>query len=303
VVAFVLYLIAFYTPLYDMVDSVENFERAKASLRRIGEVLATQPEVADLPESVDPGRLHGQVRFAHVGFGYRPDTPVLQGIDATVEAGRTLALVGPTGAGKSTLVSLVPRFHDPQTGAVLIDGMDVRQITLDALRRNISMVLQDVFLFNGTVRENIRFGRPDADDAKIEAAAKVANAHEFIEQLPFGYDTEIGERGVKLSGGQKQRLSIARAVLKDAPILILDEATSAVDTETEALIQQALARLMRGRTCLVIAHRLSTIRNADQIIVLDQGRIVEHGRHGDLLLRDGLYKRLHVRQQGERVSV
>jgi ABC-type multidrug transport system fused ATPase/permease subunit len=209
-----------------------------------------------------------------------------------------LALVGPTGAGKSTLAGLAPRFYDPQHGRVLIDGIDVRGMTLDALRRNISMVLQDVFLFSGTVRDNIRYGKPDATDDAIEAAAKAANAHDFIMQLSHGYDTEIGERGVKLSGGQKQRLSIARAVLKDAPILILDEATSAVDTETEAAIQQALQRLMRGRTALVIAHRLSTVRSADLIAVLDQGQLIELGTHDQIVARGGLYRRLYERQYG-----
>jgi ABC-type multidrug transport system fused ATPase/permease subunit len=204
-----------------------------------------------------------------------------------------LALVGPTGAGKSTISSLIPRFYDVTEGQVKIDGLDVRQIKLEALRRNISMVRQDVFLFNGTVRENIRYSKPHATDEEIVAAAKIANAHHFIDSLMEGYDTQIGERGLKLSGGQKQRLAIARAVLKDAPILILDEATSSVDPETEIEIQEALQQLMKGKTSIVIAHRLSTIRNADLIAVVDDGRIVEAGSHAHLLAEDGLYHRLY----------
>jgi ATP-binding cassette, subfamily B, bacterial len=295
-VAFVLYLTVFYQPLTMLVEVSEVFQRGVASLHRIREVLALEPEVADAPDSVKPSRVRGQITFDNVTFGYDPVRPVLFDITLTVEPGQTLALVGPTGAGKSTIVGLPARFYDPQQGQVCIDGHDVRRICLDSLRRNISMVLQDVFLFNGSVRENIRFGKPDAGDDEIIAAAQAAYAHDFISALPQGYDTLIGERGVKLSGGQKQRLSIARALLKDAPILILDEATSAVDSATEAQIQQALERLREGRTCLVIAHRLSTIRSADQIAVLDHGRVVELGRHEEIVARDGVYQQLHQRQ-------
>jgi ABC-type multidrug transport system fused ATPase/permease subunit len=295
-VAFVLYLTVLYQPLWSLVSVNEAFQRARTSLGRIGEVLRMPPEVADPANGHDPGRVQGAIRFAGVSFSYQPGVPVLHDIHFEAAPGQTVALVGPTGAGKSTVVGLVARFYDPQAGQVLLDGHDLRTLRLDALRRNISMVLQDVFLFNGSVRENIRFSKPEASDAAIEAAARAADAHAFIASLPQGYDTLVGERGVKLSGGQKQRLSIARAILKDAPILILDEATSAVDSETEQAIQAALARLRQGRTCLVIAHRLSTIRSADQILVLDRGRIVEQGRHDEIVARRGLYQRLYERQ-------
>jgi ABC-type multidrug transport system fused ATPase/permease subunit len=222
-----------------------------------------------------------------------PGTPVLEGVNLDIPANTVVALVGRTGVGKTTLTSLVPRFYDVCGGAILLDGHDIRDLTMNSLRRQISIVLQDVFLFHGTVQENILFGRPDATEQEMVEAARVANAEEFIERLPDGYDTLIGERGVKLSGGQKQRLAIARAVLKDAPILILDEATSSVDTETEMLIQQALERLMVGRTTIVIAHRLSTVRNADLIVVLEGTQVMEMGSHVELMARGGLYRHLN----------
>jgi ATP-binding cassette subfamily B protein len=242
--------------------------------------------------------VQGEIVFQNVGFAYSPENPVLVNINLDIPARSVIALVGPTGVGKSTLVSLIPRFYDATSGTISLDGRDIQEYKMDSLRQQISIVLQDVFLFYGTVRENILFGRPNATEADMIVAAQTANADDFIMQLPEGYDTLIGERGVKLSGGQKQRLSVARAVLKDAPILILDEATSSVDTETELLIQQALERLMKGRTTIIIAHRLSTVRNADKIVVLDDKSICEMGTHTELMkLEDGLYRRLYSVQR------
>lgn len=297
-VAFVLYLTIFYQPLLVLAGVSEYTQRAIASAARIAEVLETESEVEDPKDGLSPKRLSGEIRFEEVSFEYVEDTPVLRNVSFEVRPGHTLALVGPTGAGKSTIAGLIPRFYDAKEGRVLLDGTDVREMKLASVRGNISMVLQDTFLFNGTVMENLRFGNETASDEEVYEAAKVANADSFIRELPSGYETQVGERGVKLSGGQKQRISIARAVLKDAPILILDEATSSVDTETEAEIQAALAELMKGRTSVVIAHRLSTVRNADAILVVDEGRIAEEGRHVDLIGGEGLYRKLYERQFG-----
>lgn len=297
-VAFFLYLETFYQPVRNLSGAWEQLQTSLAGAERVGELLQEIPEVA-AHEDAQPltKRAEGALSFRDVSFHYIPGEPILENINLDIPAHTMTALVGPTGVGKSTLASLVPRFYDVCAGSITLDGRDLRNIELESLRRQISVVLQDVFLFHGTVRENILFGRPDASDRDILEAARIANALEFIQELPDGFDTTIGERGVKLSGGQKQRLSIARAVLKDAPILILDEATSAVDTETELLIQQALERLMSGRTTLIIAHRLSTIRHADQIVVLEGRRIMEKGRHADLVAQGGLYSRLVNIQQ------
>lgn len=297
-VAFYLYLDLFYQPVKRISNAWEQIQNAMAGADRVADLLSEEPEVQDSSHAVClKERSQGHIAFRNVGFEYIAGEPVLEGIDLDIPAQSVVALVGPTGVGKSTLVSLIPRFYEVSQGRIELDGRDIKSLTLDSLRKQISIVLQDVFLFHGTVRENILFGRPDATEDEMIAAAKVANAHEFILNLPDGYDTLIGERGVKLSGGQKQRLSIARAVLKDAPILILDEATSSVDTETELLIQEALERLMAGKTTIIIAHRLSTVRNADQIVVLEGRRVVEKGTHEELLKMDGLYRRLYSVQK------
>jgi len=293
-VAFFLYIEMLYQPVRELSRAWESVQEAAASAERVAELLDQEPEVCDVPGAAElPGRVQGKIVFHDVSFHYDRGDVVLEGINLVIDSGAAVALVGPTGVGKTTLASLIPRFYDVSGGSITLDGYDLRDVTVASLRRQISIVLQDVFLFHGTARENILFGRHDATEEDVIEAAKIANAHEFITRLPEGYDTLIGERGVKLSGGQKQRLAIARAVLKDAPILILDEATSSVDTETEMLIQQALERLMVGRTTVIIAHRLSTIRNADVIVLLKGSRITEMGTHDELMSRYGLYRHLN----------
>jgi ABC-type multidrug transport system fused ATPase/permease subunit len=291
--AFTAYVAMFYQPIRNLAQVNDTLQLALAGTDRLFEVLDEEPEVKDTPGAVDPGRLKGRISLKHVTFRYATGEVVLDGISLDIRPGERVALVGRSGAGKTTLINLVARFYDPTAGRVEIDGRDVRETRQRELRAQMAMVLQDSFLFNGTVRENIAYGRPEASMEEVEAAARMANAHGFVSQLPQGYETQIGERGVKLSGGQKQRLAIARAVLTDPAILILDEATSSVDAESEALIQQALRRVMEGRTTLIIAHRLSTIQHADTIVVLEGGRIAEQGTHAELYRRGGVYRGLY----------
>jgi subfamily B ATP-binding cassette protein MsbA len=265
---------------------------AEASGERIFALLDLPSTEHDAPDA-PAARFERDLVFDHVTFGYEPDRPVLEDISLVVRKGEVVALVGPSGAGKSTLLELVPRFHDPVRGEVRIDGVSLTEVSRRSLRDLIAVVSQDTVLLHDTVRANIAYGRPDATDAEVEAAAAAANADAFIRVLPDGYHTILGERGTRLSGGQRQRIAIARALLRDAPILILDEATSALDTESERLVQEAIDRLMRDRTVLVIAHRLATVREADRIVVLEDGRLVESGRHADLHGAGGLYRRLH----------
>lgn len=296
IVGFVMYLGMFYTPVKTFSRLVEMAGEATAGCRRVFEVMDEISDVKEKPGAVNLPRVRGRIEFKNLSFSYDKDTPILQDINLSIIPGQTVALVGSTGVGKTTFASLLNRFYDPQEGAVYLDGIDIKQATLSSLRNNISMVLQDTFLFNGTIYENIVYGHKDADKAAVVKAAKAAKIHDFIKELADGYDTVIGERGVRLSGGQKQRISIARAILRDAPILILDEATSALDTKTEKDIQAALDEISRERTTLVIAHRLSTIRQADLIIVLEETGIVQMGTHEELIRSGGLYAKLHATQ-------
>lgn len=296
-VVFLSYLAMFYVPINQIHSVNHMLQHALAASERVFEVLDTVPEVADRPHAVAPAhRARGAVRFDRVRFHYRADVPVLKGFSATVPAGERVALVGMSGAGKSTLLKLLMRFYDVTDGAICIDGKDIRDLPIAYLRQQIGFVQQEPFLFNGTVKDNLLYGDLNADQDRVEAAVRAARAHEFITALPEGYDTWIGERGVKLSVGQKQRVSIARTLLKDPPIVIFDEATSNIDTETEVKIREALAELMTGRTTFVIAHRLSTLHDVDRILVLDKGCLVEEGRHDDLLGREGVYANLYDAQ-------
>ena len=292
------YLAAVYKPLEAISTTIGSLQDQLVSLRMAFDLMDVEPQIRDLPGAVAVRRARGQVVFDSVNFSYADRVATLKNVSLAVGAGQVAAVVGPTGAGKTTLVSLIPRFYQPSSGRILLDGTDVRGLTLRSLREQISLVLQEPLLFSGTIAENIRYGRLDADAAEVIAAAKDANAHDFIAALPEGYDTRIGERGAQLSAGERQRVAVARAFLKDAPILILDEPTSAIDSRTEAVILDALDRLMVGRTTFIVAHRLSTIRHADVIFVLQRGEVVERGSHESLLERQGLYRQLYDVQSG-----
>lgn len=297
-VAFQQLMVVFFQPVQKMNAVLELYPKGAAGFKRYIELLDTQPDIQDSPNATDAGHLVGDIRYEGITFGYEQDRPVLRNIDLAIHPGETVAFVGPSGAGKTTICSLLPRFYEIQSGRITIDGIDIKDMTLASLRRNIGIVQQDVFLFAGSIRENIAYGRLDAGEDEIWEAARRARLDEMIKGLPDELDTIIGERGVKLSGGQKQRLAIARMFLKNPPILILDEATSALDTETERAIQASLAELAVGRTTLVIAHRLATIQNADRIVVVDETGIAEQGRHDELLRHYGVYRRLHEAQYG-----
>ncbi len=295
-VAFVLYVDRFFDPIRDLAQRYNTFQATMAASERIFQLLDTEPDLQDRPGAYELPRVQGHVRFHRVSFGYVPGQPVLQDFTLEARPGERVALVGETGAGKSTVIRLLARFYDPTSGCIQVDGHDIRQVTRASLRRQMGIVLQDTFLFSGTVRENIRYGRLDATDAEVEAAARAVGAHDFICELEKGYDTEVGENGVHLSVGQRQILAFARTLLADPRILVLDEATSSVDTETERQIQAALERLLAGRTSFVIAHRLNTIVHSHKIVVLDRGRIVEVGTHPELLVRGGRYHQLYTLQ-------
>jgi len=293
-VAFTLYINRFFDPIRDLSMQYTQLQRSGVAAERIFQILSVPVTVADRSDAGTLPQIRGAVEFRHVTFGYDPEHPVLRGLDLRIEPGQTVAIVGPTGAGKSTIASLLSRFYDVLDGAVLIDGHDVRAVTQQSLRSQVGVVLQEPFLFTGTVRDNIRYGRLDATDAQVEAAARAVGAHDVIARLPQGYDTPIRERGNNLSVGQRQLISFARAALADPRILVLDEATANIDTFTEVLVQEGLRKLLRGRTALVIAHRLSTIKDADRIVVLQAGRIVEQGSHAELLARGGAYASLYA---------
>jgi len=292
------YLKSFFKPVKDLASMTSTIAQTTVALERIETILSSDEVIKERLTPLDPGRVKGAVSFDGVSFGYDKDSPVLHDVSFKIEPGQVVGIVGPTGSGKSTVLSLLPRFYDPAQGRVLIDGMDIADYKLSALRAQIGFVLQDTVLFRGTVRENIAYGRPEASDEEIVAAAKVANAHDFISRMLLGYDSTIGERGETLSGGQRQRIAIARAVVRNSPILVLDEPTAALDTESERLVIEALRRLMKGRTVIMIAHRLGTLIDADKIIVLKDGAVAEEGSHLALTRRGGIYAELQRIQHG-----
>ena len=288
---FSLYITLFMSPIEKLVGFIEQYQNGMTGFKRFIEIIDENPE-QDSPNAVDLENVRGEIVFDNVSFGYNESKTVLSNLSFKLEEGKTLALVGPSGCGKTTICHLIPRFYDLESGSILIDGKNINDVTLESLRRNIGIVSQDVFLFDSTIYENIAYGAPDATREEVERAARLANLHEFVETLPDGYETLVGERGVKLSGGQKQRVSIARVFLKNPPILILDEATSALDNATELMIQQSLEKLCAGRTTIVVAHRLTTIKNADEILVINDEGIAERGTHDQLLSKDGIYANL-----------
>jgi ABC-type multidrug transport system fused ATPase/permease subunit len=293
------YIYAVYKPLEVISHTLSTLQEKMVSLELIFGLLDQDPEIKDAPDAISIERARGAVTLADIHFKYEQRKETLKGVSFEAEAGEVVAIVGPTGAGKTTLISLLPRFYDAQKGRILLDGTDTRKLTVKSLRDQFSIVLQEPLLFSGTIADNIRYGRLEADMKEIMEAAKAANAHDFIMQLPRQYETQLGERGVMLSGGERQRISVARAFLKDAPILILDEPTSSIDSKTEGVILDALERLMIGRTTFMVAHRLSTICNADKILVMDKGELVEMGSHEELLAGNGLYRQLYDAQVGQ----
>lgn len=295
---FLSYLGKFFKPVQDLAKMSNSIAQTAVAIERIQSILNTDEVLSEKPDARAPGRLRGEITFEHVAFAYDPQAPVLRDVNAKIAPGQFVGVVGPTGGGKSTIVSLIPRFYDPAGGCVRIDGVDVRDYGLQALRAQIGFVLQDTVLFHGTIRENIAYGRPSASEEEIAEAARLANAEEFIARMPAGYDTLVGERGLTLSGGQRQRIGIARALIRNAPILLLDEPTAALDTESEKLVMEALERLMKGRTVITIAHRLSTIRDADKILVLKEGVVAEEGSHDELVAQGGIYAELYRVQVG-----